>query len=104
MDWIKYIVFLHYAFHAAMVLEFADGDPISCAKGRDLNTTYLAEASQFKECLQPNVTHVASAEVLKFYEIEWTFWEYLLPLFIFIFVFRLAGYLVLRFVFRPQSG
>ncbi|KAK7480392.1 hypothetical protein BaRGS_00028311 [Batillaria attramentaria] len=96
LDWIKYLSFLHYSFHSAMVLEFTDAAPVMCAAS--------ANASHFSQCLQPNVTSVSSQDVLKFYHVDLQFWEYFMPLFIFIVVFRLAGYLVLRFIYRPQSG
>ncbi|XP_076471095.1 uncharacterized protein LOC143301001 isoform X2 [Babylonia areolata] len=96
LDWLKYLSFLHFSFHSAMVLEFTDAPPIQCAASPN--------ASQFPQCLQPNVTHVSSQDVLGFYHMDLTFWQYLLPLFLFILVGRLAGYLVLRFIFRPRFG
>ena len=79
-----------------MVLEFTNAQPIQCAASPN--------ASQFAQCLMPNVTHVSSQDVLSFYDIDLSFWHYFLPLFLFIVVFRLAGYLVLRFVYGPKSA
>ncbi|KAK7098883.1 hypothetical protein V1264_003101 [Littorina saxatilis] len=96
LDWIKYISVLHYSFHSVLVLEFTNAAPVQC--------TMSANTSQFSQCMQPNVTHIASEEVLKFYNVDLTFWHYFLPLFAFIVIFRVAGYLVLRFVYRPNSA
>lgn len=79
-----------------MVLEFTNAAPIQCAAS--------ANASQFSQCLVPNATHISSQDVLSFYSIDLSFWHYFLPLFLFIVVFRLAGYLVLRFIYGPKSG
>ena len=96
LDWLKYLSFLHYSFHATLVLEFSDAPPVQCALS--------ANASQFAGCLQPNVTHVSSQDVLAFYGVDLSFWHYFLPLFLFLLAARLAGYLLLRFLHRPRSG
>ncbi|XP_060083424.1 uncharacterized protein LOC132562686 [Ylistrum balloti] len=96
LSWLKYISFLYYTFHCLMSLEFTDALPVLCA-----SSTNISE-SQFSSCLHHNVTTIPSQEVLQFFGIDWPFWKYLLPLFIFIIAFRIAGYFVLRFVQRPH--
>ncbi|XP_069134109.1 uncharacterized protein [Argopecten irradians] len=96
LTWLKYISFLHYTFHCLMSLEFTDAPPVLCA-----SSTNISE-SQFASCLHQNVTFIPSQEVLQFFGVDWPFWKYLLPLFIFIIAFRIAGYFVLRFVQRAD--
>lgn len=96
LSWMKYISFLYYTFHCLMSLEFTDAAPVLCAP-----STNVSE-SQFSSCLHHNATSIPSHEVLQFFGINWTFWQYLLPLFVFIVVFRVAGYFVLRYVQRPH--
>ncbi|KAK3103489.1 hypothetical protein FSP39_019592 [Pinctada imbricata] len=93
--WVKYLSFLHYTYHALMLIEFQDGPQVQCAV-----QTSISE-SQFYSCAN-NATHIPSAEVLQHYGITWSYWQYICPLFIFIVVFRLAGYLTLRFIQKPH--
>ncbi|KAL8614193.1 hypothetical protein ACOMHN_026410 [Nucella lapillus] len=96
LDWLRYLSFLHYSFHCTAVLEFRHAPPVQCARA--------ANASRFPQCQQPNVTHVASEDVLALYGMDLPYWLYLAPLFLFILAGRVGGYLVLRFVLRPRSG
>lgn len=95
--WVKYLSFLHYTYHCLLYLEFHDGPEFSCAA-----STGVTE-SHFAACLHSNSTVIQSNEILQYYSIDWQFWQYLLPLFIYIILFRVAGYLVLRFIQKPHS-
>ncbi|XP_046546159.1 ABC transporter G family member 21-like [Haliotis rubra] len=95
LDWIKYFSFLHYTFHCLMVLEFSGDKTVQCA-----TTT---GASQFSSCLTTNETSVTNYQVLSFYEVQPSYWVYVFPLIFFICLFRLLGYLILRFVHKPSS-
>ncbi|XP_062612613.1 uncharacterized protein LOC134274352 [Saccostrea cucullata] len=97
LDWIKYLSFLQYTFSAMMYLEFYDGPNINCAI-----KTSVSE-SQFSTCLFSNATSIPSNEVLHFYGVSQPYWTYILPLFAFIFIFRIGGYLMLRFKQKPNQ-
>ncbi|KAJ8299314.1 hypothetical protein KUTeg_023374 [Tegillarca granosa] len=86
LTWIKYTSFLHYTFHCLLYLEFYDGPPVQCAV--ITNTT----ESNFPSC-QGNSSSIPGTEVLDFYHIDWEYWQYLMPLFIFIFLFRIAEWI-----------
>nr|XP_022290386.1 ABC transporter G family member 22-like [Crassostrea virginica]XP_022290391.1 ABC transporter G family member 22-like [Crassostrea virginica]XP_022290399.1 ABC transporter G family member 22-like [Crassostrea virginica] len=97
LDWIKYLSFLQYTFSAMLYLEFNDGPNIRCALRTDVTE------SQFGTCLHGNSTSIPSNEVLHFYGIHWPYWTYILPLFVFIFVFRVGGYFMLRYRQKPAQ-
>ena len=58
--------------------------------------------SNFETCQQVNGTTIPSQEVLEYYGIDQPFWHYFLPLFAFLIVFRVLGYLLLRFYQKPS--
>lgn len=97
LDWIKYVSFLQYTFSAMMFLEFDDGPDIRCA------VKSATSESQFRSCLYSNSTHISSNEVLDFYGIDLPSWAYILPLFVFIMFFRIAGYFMLRYIQKPSN-
>ncbi|XP_060070020.1 uncharacterized protein LOC132550041 [Ylistrum balloti] len=94
LDWLKYLSFLHYSFHCLMVIEFQDGPPIMCSENRN--------TSIFVGCRNPNTTSVPSHLALEYFDVTWDFWQYFLQLFTFILFFRILGYLMLRFVNKPD--
>ncbi|KAL5007552.1 hypothetical protein ScPMuIL_016358 [Solemya velum] len=96
LNWVKYFSVLHYAFHCLLYLEFHNSNPILCSP--NTNKT----ESSFQSCRDPNSDQLIDGdEVLSFYNINWSYWQYLLPLFAFIIVFRILGYLILRYR-KPQ--
>ncbi|XP_076115530.1 uncharacterized protein LOC143083181 [Mytilus galloprovincialis] len=97
LTWIKYISFLNYTFNCLLYLEFHNSAPFSCAAPSN-----NISGSHFTTCLQSNSTMIPSEDILKYYNIDWEYWQYLMPLFIYIVVFRIAGYLVLRFIQKPH--
>lgn len=93
LDWLKYLSFLHYTFDSLMVLEFTGAPPVQCMK--DVNST------AFTVCKEANQTHIPSGEVLQYYDISWSYWQYILPLIAFALIFRTLGYITLRFFRKP---
>ncbi|XP_021345189.1 ABC transporter G family member 9-like [Mizuhopecten yessoensis] len=94
LDWLKYLSFLHYSFHCLMVIEFQNGPPIQCSSNRNM--------SIFVGCQDPNTTSVPSHLALEYFDVTWDFWQYFIQLFTFIIFFRILGYLMLRFVNKPD--
>lgn len=93
LDWMKYLSFLQYSFHSLMVLEFKNGKPLKCLSPK--------ESSAFTVCQTPNTTEIPSNQILEYYDIGWPYWEYILPLVFFAFLFRTLGYLTLRYYRKP---
>ncbi|XP_048781230.1 uncharacterized protein LOC125683804 [Ostrea edulis] len=98
LDWMKHLSFQWYTFSALLYLEFYDGPDLRCAV-----RTAVSE-SQFSTCLDSNSTSIPSSEVLQFYSINYPYWTYILPLFAFIFIFRIAGYFILKFKQKPNQA
>ncbi|XP_012938369.1 ABC transporter G family member 21 [Aplysia californica] len=95
LDWIKYFSFINYTFHSLLYLEFSGADPFECSD--------TANASHFTSCKGANHSQIETSEILDYYDVKWSFASYFLPLFVFIFVMRTVGYIILRFVHRPTS-
>ncbi|KAL3842528.1 hypothetical protein ACJMK2_020531 [Sinanodonta woodiana] len=91
ISWIKYLSFLHYTFHALLYLELSGGSPIQCAT--ETGTT----SSNFFSCFEGNNTRIPTQDLLQFYRIDLNYWGYFMPLFVFISLFLLLGYVQLRF-------
>uniref|UniRef100_A0A8W8NKP4 Uncharacterized protein n=1 Tax=Magallana gigas TaxID=29159 RepID=A0A8W8NKP4_MAGGI len=58
--------------------------------------------SAYPVCHVDNNTMIPSPQVLEHHQISWEFWQYMLPLFGYIVVFRCLGYTWLRFVQKPH--
>lgn len=58
--------------------------------------------SAYPVCHVDNNTMIPSPQVLEHHQISWEFWQYMLPLFGYIVVFRCLGYIWLRFVQKPH--
>lgn len=93
LDWMKYLSFLHYSFHSLMVLELKDASPVQCA--------IPAERSAFTVCHKANTTVIHSEQVLQYYSVTWSYWQYILPLILFTAIFRTLGYITLRYFRKP---
>lgn len=63
----------------------------------------LAQAnnSAFKICEDPAVKTIPTGQVLEYYDVNWSYWQYILPLLVFIVVFRTLGYITLRYFRKP---
>lgn len=96
LDWMKYLSFLFYSYNCLMYLEFKDGPPLVCS-GQN------GSGSAYPVCHVDNNTLIPSPQVLEHHQITWEFWQYLLPLFGYIVVFRSLGYIWLRFVQKPHQ-
>nr|XP_022337318.1 ABC transporter G family member 22-like [Crassostrea virginica]XP_022337410.1 ABC transporter G family member 22-like [Crassostrea virginica] len=94
LDWMKYLSFLFYSYNCLMYLEFSAGPPLTCSQA--------GNNSAYPICHTDNVTLIPSHQVLDHYQVSWDFWQYLLPLFAFILLFRALGYFWLRFVQKPN--
>lgn len=95
LDWMKYLSFLFYSYNCLMYLEFKDGPPLLC-RGQN------GSRSAYPVCHVDNNTMIPSPQVLEHHQISWEFWQYMLPLFGYIVVFRCLGYIWLRFVQKPH--
>ncbi|XP_052269377.1 uncharacterized protein LOC127870861 isoform X3 [Dreissena polymorpha] len=93
IDWMKYLSFLYYSFHSLMVLEFEHAQPVKCSSS--------SNSSVFLVCQETNVTSIPSHMVLEYYDITWSYWQYILPLLLFTVIFRVLGYITLRYFRKP---
>jgi hypothetical protein len=50
---------------------------------------------------EDNATTIPSELVLDYYDIRLDYWQYFMPLFVFIIVFRSLSYITLKFVQKP---
>ncbi|XP_050409543.1 uncharacterized protein LOC126824373 [Patella vulgata] len=94
LDWVKYFSFIHYSFHCSLVLEFYDGEGVQCLQAKN--------ESNFMICKDVNATHIPPEDILSNLDIHLSYIEYFLPLLFFAALFRLLGYLLLRFVHYPK--
>ena len=93
LDWTKYLSFVYYSFHSMMYIEFKNAPPLSCS----IDHNFTA----FTICREDNTTTIPSELVLDYYDIRLDYWQYFMPLFVFIIVFRSLSYITLRFVQKP---
>ena len=93
LDWTKYLSFVYYSFHSMMYIEFKNAPPLSCSIDHNFTT--------FTICREDNATTIPSELVLDYYDIRLDYWQYFMPLFLFIIVFRSLSYITLRFVQKP---
>lgn len=93
IDWLKYLSFLHYSFHSLMVLEFQHAKPVLCLSP--------SSSSIFTVCQRDNTTVIPSEQILHYYHITWPYWQYIIPLLVFTVLFRILGYVTLRFFRKP---
>ncbi|GFS86924.1 ABC transporter G family member 14 [Nephila pilipes] len=87
LSWLRYLSMVHYTFQAMQIVEFSGGSPVICAAE---NTLYVA-------CRQENATFIPPDDIINKGGEPLPLWANTLVLFLFLLVFRLLGYLSLRF-------
>ncbi|XP_050298254.1 uncharacterized protein LOC126737409 isoform X1 [Anthonomus grandis grandis] len=89
LTWMRYTSMVHYAYQNMQIVEFSDGLPIICAK-----------KSKFPICQESDYIPVTS--ILEAQGTYLPLWANTLVLLGFLFVFRLLGYMVLRYYQTPK--
>jgi len=106
LHWLRYLSIVFYAFQNMQMIEFSLGSPILCSLSK----------SKFDSCLDTaqNTTSMEHSAVIPYGELRrhldissvgtepLPIWLNTLILLVFLFVFRLAGYLVLRYIRKPK--
>ncbi|XP_043194051.1 ABC transporter G family member 21-like [Amphibalanus amphitrite] len=91
LGWMRYLSMVFYAYQNMQIVEFTNGAPFRCAE----------ENSKFVACVADGATFVPPEELLSRRGGELPFWANLSALFAFMVVFRVLGYVVLRFFRTP---
>jgi len=89
LRWMQYLSMVHYAYQNMQIVEFSDGQGILCA-----------QQSKFDVCEQSS--HIPVDVILEAQGPSLPLWVNTLVLLGFLLVFRLLGYLVLRYFRRPK--
>ncbi|PSN36821.1 ABC transporter G family member 14 [Blattella germanica] len=89
LKWMQYLSMVHYAYQNMQIVEFSEGTPIECAA-----------QSKFDVCA--NVTHIPVEDILKAQGASLPLWANTLVLLLFLLIFRILGYIVLRYFRRPK--
>ncbi|GAB6031364.1 hypothetical protein CHUAL_009149 [Chamberlinius hualienensis] len=111
LQWLRYLSMVHFAFQNMQIIEFGLGPPVICDP----------ETSAFAGCRNAVVTNVTTSHISSVIgnglplttnnaiplteilgEPQLSLWANTLILILFLSVFRLLGYLVLRFIRQPK--
>ncbi|KFM67495.1 ATP-binding cassette sub-family G member 2, partial [Stegodyphus mimosarum] len=87
LSWLRYLSVVHYTFHAMQIVEFEGGIPIPCAVNN----------SRFAVCREQNATFIPVKDIINRGEETLPLWANTLVLILFLLIFRLLGYLSLRY-------
>ncbi|XP_063703530.1 uncharacterized protein LOC134833215 isoform X1 [Culicoides brevitarsis] len=90
LEWVRYTSMIHYAYQNMQILEFTNGPKITCA-----------EHSKFEECTN-GTRYIPVEAILETSGCSSPLWFNTLVLIGFLLVFRMLGYLVLRYVRCPK--
>ncbi|XP_022246698.1 ABC transporter G family member 14-like [Limulus polyphemus] len=90
--WLRYLSIVHYAFNNMQIVEFGGGVPISCAP----------HYSQFEACRHGNSSVILLEDIIDHQGMWLPLWANTLILLIFLCMFRLMGYLILRYIRKPR--
>ncbi|KAJ9578181.1 hypothetical protein L9F63_005570, partial [Diploptera punctata] len=88
LKWMQYLSMVHYAYQNMQIVEFSE-DKIMCAA-----------QSKFEVC--SNNTHIPVEDILKAQGASLPLWANTLVLLLFLLIFRILGYIVLRYFRRPK--
>ncbi|XP_018333168.1 ABC transporter G family member 14 isoform X2 [Agrilus planipennis] len=88
--WMRYFSMVHYAYQNMQIVEFSEG-PIRCAA-----------QSKFEVCGKSNVSHIPTDAILEAQGSYLPLWANTLVLLVFLLVFRVLGYVVLRYFRTPK--
>ncbi|XKL59899.1 hypothetical protein PGB90_000915 [Kerria lacca] len=89
LTWMQRLSMVHYAYQNMQIVEFSEGSPIECAV-----------PSKFDVC--KNSSYIPVSEILAMEGSSLPLWLNTLILFVFLLVFRILGYVVLRYFRRPK--
>nr|CAD7445096.1 unnamed protein product [Timema bartmani] len=89
LKWMQYLSMVHYAYQNMQIVEFGEGTPIQCAP-----------QSKFDVCA--NSSHIPLADILKAQGTSLPLWANTIVLLLFLLIFRILGYIVLRYFRRPK--
>ncbi|EFX68572.1 ABC transporter G family member 21-like isoform X2 [Daphnia pulex] len=92
MEWMRYFSLVHYAFQNMQIVEFNPNSPVRCA---EKNSRFDACVNGAEE-IPPHAILAASGGT------GFPLWANTLLLLAFLFVFRILGYMVLRYFRRPR--
>lgn len=89
LRWMRYLSMVHYAYQNMQIVEFSEGERIQCAV-----------QSKFEVC--SNSTHIPVSVILEQQGATLPLWANTLVLLFFLVVFRVLGYVVLRYFRQPK--
>ncbi|XP_073992404.1 ABC transporter G family member E23 isoform X2 [Rhodnius prolixus] len=89
LKWMQYLSMVHYAYQNMQIVEFSEGAKIECSP-----------QSKFEGC--QNSKYIPVAEILESQGASLPLWANTVVLILFLFIFRLLGYIVLRYFRRPK--
>ncbi|GLH02662.1 Protein white, partial [Gryllus bimaculatus] len=90
LRWMQYLSMVHYAYQNMQIVEFSDGAPIECAV-----------QTKFDACTN-GTKHIPVQAILDAQGASLPLWANTLVLLLFLFLFRVLGYVVLRYFRRPK--
>lgn len=90
LRWMRYLSMVHYAYQNMQIVEFSDGAPIKCAV-----------QTKFDACTN-GTEHIPVQAILDAQGASLPLWANTLVLLLFLFLFRVLGYVVLRYFRRPK--
>ncbi|XP_063242998.1 uncharacterized protein LOC134542563 isoform X2 [Bacillus rossius redtenbacheri] len=91
LKWLQYLSMVHYAYQNMQIVEFGDESPIRCGAH-----------TKFKACENKTVTNIPIVDILEAQGISLPLWANTLVLIVFLLIFRILGYIVLRYFRRPK--
>lgn len=91
LRWLQYLSMVHYAFQNMHIVEFSSGPDVRC----------LSQNSHFTAC-NGGAAVIPVQDIIGDHGAPLPIWANTLVLISFLVVFRLLGYLVLRYIHRPK--
>ncbi|XP_068081100.1 uncharacterized protein E23 [Anabrus simplex] len=90
LKWMQYLSMVHYAYQNMQIVEFNERTPIECA-----------EQSKFDACTN-STKYIPVSAILEAQGACLPLWANTLVLLLFLLIFRILGYIVLRYFRRPK--